>query len=189
MNSSDKKKAAQKLINSFLKEHKLTDKPNVKIGFYSDDTSLGVIDRQPTGIIPFDIVTNGGFVKGHVNMVVGEESIGKTCLMINSMAYAQKYLQPHLDAYLNNEKSFDRVWAKKNGITDETPIIIAEFETTEESADFCLKCTEPDSGVDRLFIDTLQALAPEGELRKGTSDKSVADNTMGLEILAPLSRN
>ena len=189
MDSSDKKKAAQKLINSFIKEHKLAEKPNVKIGFLNEDETIGIIERQPTGVIPFDIITNGGYVKGHINLVVGEESVGKTFLFIKSMVYAQNNLQPHLDAYLNNEKSFDRKWAKFNGLSDETPVLIAEFETTEESADFCLKCVEGNSGIDRLFIDTLQALAPEGELRDKKDNRSVKDNTMALGRLALLSRN
>ena len=50
MDSSDKKKAAQKLINSFLKEHKLAEKPNVKIGFLNEDETIGIIERQPTDI-------------------------------------------------------------------------------------------------------------------------------------------
>jgi len=186
---SDKKKAAQKLINKFLKDHKLQEKKNVKIGFYSDDETIGVIDRQATGILPFDLVTNGGFVKGHINLIIGGEGVGKTCHMLGAIAHAQQNYQPFLDAYLNNEKSFDRVWAKKKGIVDEIPVIIGEFETTEESADFCLDCTNPESGVDRLFIDTLQALAPEGELRDKKDDRSVADCTMALGILALLSRN
>lgn len=187
--SDEKRKAAKKLIAGFLKKHKLQDKKNVRIGFLSDDETLGKIDRLPSGILPFDIVTGGGYVKGHVNLVIGGESVGKTTLFLNSIAYAQEYLQPWLDAYLNNEKSLDRLWAAKNGIKDSHNVLIGEFETAEESADFCNDCTEIDSGVDRLFIDTLQALSSEGELRKGKDIKSVSDNTMALNIIAQLSRN
>jgi len=176
----EKKKAAEKLIASFLKKHKLQDKKNVKIGFLSEDESIGKIGKLPSGIIPFDIITGGGYVKGHVNVVTGGESVGKTTLFLNSIAYSQENCQPWLDAYLNNEKSFDRTWAAKNGIKTEHNILIGEFETAEESTDFCNDCTEPNSGVDRLFIDTLQALSSEGELRKGKDIKSVGDNTMAL---------
>lgn len=181
---SDKKKSAVKSkIGKFIK--KFTDKdgtvkPGINIGFMSEDVNIGKIERIPTGIIGFDVLTNGGWAKGKINQLWGAAGCGKSTTMLRSIAYGQKNEEDFLAAYLNNEKTLDRDYAEYLGV-DHNELIVAETTTTEESADLVNLLADPETGVDFVAFDTIQALAPEGELQTSAGkEKSVADNTMAL---------
>lgn len=180
--SKDKKQNIQKSINKFVKS--FADKSGkikngIRIGFMSEDENIGKIERLPTGIIGFDILTGGGWVKGKINQLWGSEGTGKTTLMLKSIANAQEKEDDFLAVYFNNEKTLDREYAKFLGVNPDD-LIIGELTTTEESGDFCNFLTNPENGVDLAAFDTLQALSPEGELLKKGKDKSLADDTIGL---------
>lgn len=177
MDIKDKKKAINKAIAAFQKKFKLEENESVRIGFMSDNEDLGNITHLATGNTAFDTISKGGFVEGQINVVYGEEGSGKSTLFLMSIAYQQKINENYIAAYLDNEKTFDRAYAISLGV-DLERLVFGRFETNEQSVDFCLACL--DMGINALYIDTLQALAPEGELRKGAKDKSVADNTMAL---------
>lgn len=165
------------MIQKFIKEHKLEDNKNVRIGFLSDNPDVGKIDRLPTGNVSLDILTGGGWVKGHINQVVGGESTGKTTIFLENMAYWQKLDQDILAAYLPAEKSFDKQYAASKGIS-ENDALIGEVETAEQNLDFCLEALDPESVVDVLIIDTIQALSPKTELYDKTKIRSTEANSM-----------
>jgi RecA/RadA recombinase len=184
--SKDKKKALQRLRDSFIKDNKL-DPEKTKMGFLDENENIGKIERLPTGIIGFDILTNGGWVKNKINQLVGGESVGKTTKILRSIAHWQATIKDFMAAYIPAEKSFDREWAMKQGCAEDATWVY-EPRTAEENLDFVMKCAADDSGVDCLIIDTLQALASSKEVYKGKkadgtpSDKerSVNDDTMAL---------
>jgi len=182
--SKEKKKAVEKKVKAFMK--KFEDKKSgkvksgIKIGFMSEDETIGKIEKIPTGIIAFDILTGGGWVKGKINQLWGAPGCGKSTMMLASTGNCQNNIDDFLGAYLNNEHTLDRDYAEYLGVNlDE--LLVAEMTTTEESADFINMLADPEVGVDLAAFDTIQALAPQGELEtsKGT-EKSVADNTMAL---------
>lgn len=179
--SDSKRKQAIKMINTYLKSHKAEESKYIKIGFLADDPELGKIQKLSTGLIAIDVLTDGGFVKGHINQVFGGESCGKTTTFFNLLAHCQKTMDDFLPAYLPAEKSLDRVYAQACGVEDED-LLIMEGETAENNTDFCIDCANPDNGVDLLIIDTLQALSSKGELYKGKGDttRSTEDNSMAL---------
>jgi len=182
--SKDKKKAMQKLRDGFIKENKLPE--NVKMGFLDENENIGKIERLPTGLIGFDVLTGGGWVKNKINQLVGGESTGKTTSLLNSFAYWQKTMEDFLTAYIPAEKNFDREWAMAQGCEPDS-MWVYEPRSAEENLDFVMKCSN-ESPVNCLVIDTLQALASVKEVYKGKkpdgshSDKerSTEDDTMAL---------
>lgn len=182
--SEEKKKAVQKKIKAFMK--KFEDKKSgkvksgIRIGFMSEDENIGKIEKIPTGIIGFDILTGGGWVKGKINQLYGAPGCGKSTLMLASTGHCQKNIDDFLAAYLNNEHTLDREYAEYLGVNIDE-LLVAEMTTTEESADFINMLADPEVGVDLAAFDTIQALAPQGELETSQGkEKSVADNTMAL---------
>jgi RecA/RadA recombinase len=184
--SKEKKKALQKLRDSFIKDNKL-DPDKTKMGFLDENENIGKIERLPTGLVGFDVLTNGGWVKGKINQLVGGESVGKTTKFLKSIGYWQKNIKDFVAVYIPAEKSFDRKWAMAQGCEEDATWVF-EPQTAEENLDFVMKCAADDSGVDCLIIDTLQALASNKEVYKGKSkdgspsdkERSVNDDTMAL---------
>jgi RecA/RadA recombinase len=182
--SKDKKKAMMKLRDEFIKQNKLPE--NTKIGFPDENEEIGKIERLPTGLIAFDVLTGGGWVKNKINQLVGGESAGKSTSLLMSTAHWQKDTD-FLSAYIPAEKNFDREWAEANGV-DLGALWVYEPRSAEENLDFVMKCTSDGSPVNCLIIDTLQALASVKEIYAGKkpdgshSDKerSTEDDSMAL---------
>jgi RecA/RadA recombinase len=182
--SKEKKNKINKLKSQFIKDNKINE-DEIKMGFLNEDPKIGVIERLPTGIISFDVVTNGGFAKGKINQIFGGESAGKSTMFQVAMGHWQKIIDDFFTAYLPSEKSFDREWAIQNGCDPEM-LWIFEALNAEMNLDFCMKCADPSSGVDCLIIDTLQALSSVKEVYKKSNgkitkkEKSVEDDSMAL---------
>lgn len=179
--SAEKRKKAKKMIDSFLKEKKDVNQDRIKIGFLGEHETLGKIEKLPTGLLGLDILTDGGLVKGHVNLIYGGESSGKTTTFFEVIKHCQKTIDDYLAGYVSAEKSLDREYAEKIGVSSDE-LIVMEGETAENNTDFCIRAADPDNGYDLLVIDTLQALASKQELYKGDSQniRSTEDNSMAL---------
>lgn len=183
--SKDKKKSMQKLRDAFIKEFKLPE--TSKMGFLDEGLNIGNIEHLKTGIIGFDVLTNGGWIKGKINQLVGGESVGKTTLLLNCFGYWQRNLDDFLISYVPAEKNFDKEWAIAQGCIEDMTWVY-EPRSAEENLDFVMKCCGEDSPVNCLAIDTLQALGSAKEVFKGKkkdgspSDKerSVNDDSMAL---------
>lgn len=178
LSKSEKLKKIRAANKKFIKNYKLETNPNVKLGILAEDETIGNLRQIKTGIVPIDVLT-GGLVVGLPNVWYGGPGCGKSTMVMNAISYLQKTHEAFA-LYANQEKSFDRKYAEKLEV-DPTMIEVAEFETTEQGLDKLSSCANGEDPVDIAVIDTLQALSPEGELRKSTGkDKSVADNTMAL---------
>lgn len=181
--SKEKRKQLQKLADSFIKDNKLDE--NTKIGFLSDNENIGKIERLPTGLIGFDVITGGGWVKNKINQLVGGESAGKTTSILKSIANWQGTIKDFVTAYIPAEKSFDREWAKAQGCSEDLTWVY-EPRTAEENLDFVIKCADKDSGINALVIDTLQALASRKELYEGKGEKERSTEDIGMALLPRL---
>lgn len=178
LSKKEKMKKTRAANKKFIKTHKLESNENVKIGLLSEEESIGNIRQIKTGIVAIDVLT-GGLIVGLPNVWYGGPGVGKSTHVMETFAH----LQAEHDAacfYANQEKSFQREYAIAKGV-DPDLLQVAEFETTEQGLDKLTQCASGEDPQDIAVIDTLQALSPEGELRKSTGgQKSVADNTMAL---------
>ena len=129
-----------------------------------------------------DKLTGGGIPEGTYSCFWGGKGTGKTTAIFDLMAKAQSIGK--ICAYINGERSYDPIWAKKRGINTDTLIII-DVETLEEGLDAILKlCRE--QVVDLIVFDSIHGLAPDAELYKGKAEeeKSTADSNMALRARA-----
>jgi len=153
---------------------------NIKIGFMSEDESLGKIERFSTGNVALDVLTDGGLIKGRVNEIYGAEGCGKSTLLLDIIAHNQKLNDSFISAIINNEKTLDREYALSKKI-DLSRLMCIEPETLEQSGDLCNLISKSDAGVHLVGFDTIQAIAPEAELTDSKGkDKSVGDKTIAL---------
>lgn len=177
LTTAEKRKKIRAANKSFEKKYKLEDNPNVKLGILAEDETIGVSEQFKTGNIAIDVLT-GGFFTGKVNVIYGGPDVGKSTTIRDMVAYTQQNYDA-FSLYMNQEKTMDRNYWEQFGV-DLSMLEVNEFETVEQSLDMCNKCATGEKPVDLLIIDTLQALAPEGELYSKSKEKSVSDNTIGL---------
>jgi len=176
--NSERKEKIDKLLKKFSKDHDIDE--NSKIGFLSENESIGVIEHLSTGIIGLDVITNGGLIKGKVNIIYGGENTGKSTQLLDIIAHQHKTDPDFIAAVCDNEKVFDREYATSKGIDPERLIVGADFKTAEEAYDFCNEMAASNL-INLLAVDTIQALASKGEIvtKKGKK-KSTEDDTMAL---------
>lgn len=179
--SKEKRKKAVKMMDKFLKDHKDQEQTKIKIGFLKDNPELGKIEKLSTGLLAFDTLTNGGLIKGHVNLVYGGEGAGKTTSFFEFIKACQKNQEDFLAGYVSAEKSLDRDYAEFVGVNTDD-LVVMEGETAENNTDFCIEAVNPEYGYDMLIVDTLQALSSKQELYEGKKDKlrTTEDNSMAL---------
>lgn len=184
--SEKKKKAVKEKIKKFLDKHSQgrgkdkVVKAGLSIGFMSEDENIGKIERLPSGVLGLDVLTGGGWAKGKINQIWGAEGVGKSTIMLLSIANAQKNVDDFLAAYLNNERTLDRTYANTLGVNFDE-ILVADTTTTDEAGDLVNDLADSATGVDFIAFDTIQALSPEGEIvTSAGKEKSLADNTMAL---------
>jgi RecA/RadA recombinase len=173
----DKKKEIKKGIAAFMKQQKLSENSGVRIGFMSEDETIGKIERVKTGIIPLDLAT-GGIYKGLINVWYGPSDSGKSTCVRDATATIQEH-ENWVCSYLNQEKTMDRAYWAAGGVNLDD-LVAAEFETNEQALDFANQVADGRIPLDMMTVDTVQALASQGELYKKDKLKSVADNTIAL---------
>jgi len=175
LTTKEKRKKIKLATTAFIKKHKHENNDNVKIGIMSEDDSIGNIKQFETGNVAVDILT-GGFFQGMVNVIYGNQSVGKSTFVRDMVRHTQKkYEAFHL--YMNQEKTMDRKYWQDNGVNMDM-LSVGEFETVEQSLDMCNKAATGELPFDILEIDTLQALSPDSEIHKGKDTKSVEANTI-----------
>jgi protein RecA len=171
---SVKRQEKKDKLNNVLRDlNKKLGKNSIK---YAD--TIEVRERISFGHSSIDKLTGGGVPEGQVITIWGSKGTGKTTVILDLIASAQKNGKQCV--YINGERSYDPVYAKKRGInTDELAVV--DVNTLEDGLDVILKlCRE--SVADLIIFDSLHGLAPHGELYAGKAEKekSVADDTMAL---------
>ena len=176
--NSERKSDILKLLKSYSKEQGIPE--DSRIGFLSGNDNIGIISHIATGNLGFDTLTNGGLIKGKVNILYGGENSGKSTLTLDAIAYQMQEDPEFVAAICDNEKVFDREYALSKDIDPDRLIVGADFKTAEQAYDFCNTMAESNL-IDMLVVDTIQALASKGEIvtKKG-KQKSTADDTMAL---------
>lgn len=140
---------------------RLGDKPNESIEAIS--TTCPSLDKA-LGI--------GGFPRGRIVEIYGQESSGKTTLALHAIASAQK--AGGLAAFIDAEHALDPVYAEKLGVnTDE--MLISQPSSGEEA----LEITETlvrSNDVAIIVVDSVAALVPQAEI-----NGEMGDAVMGLQ--------
>jgi len=140
--------------------------------------TIEVRERQSFGYKSIDKLTGGGIVRGNCSVIWGSKGCGKTTIALKLIATAQK--EGKIAAYLDVERSYDPIWAKKFGVDTENLVYVV-CPDAESVLDTVIKlCKE--KLVDIIVLDSVQGLSPHGEQYEGKAEKerSVQDDSMAL---------
>ena len=120
-----------------------------------------------SGCLPLDIITGiGGYPRGRVCEIYGNEGSGKTTLALHAIAEAQK--AGGYAAFIDAEHALDPAYAQKLGVNiDELYISQPDYgEQALEIAEILVRS----GGVDIIVVDSVAALVPKAELEGDMGD-------------------
>lgn len=160
-------------LNATLREINKNNPDSVKYANTIEERA-----RLSFGYKCIDKLTGGGIPEGTYTTIWGSKGCAKTTIVLDLIAKAQKSGKQCV--YINGERSYDPIWAKKRGV-DTDNLVVVEVETIEQGLDIIIKLCR-DKVADVIVLDSLHGLAPKGELYEGKADreKSVEQDTMAL---------
>lgn len=131
----------------------------------------------PTGSLSLDLATRvGGWVCGRIHEIVGQEGVGKTTLVINSMAQAQVKF-PHLAVgYVDMEQSFDWDWAEANGLDTSNERFIHVFPDNSEDVSDQVKEMVETGLFSLVVVDSIGGMESREAYEKDADGKVVGRN-------------
>ncbi|GAB4222372.1 MAG: recombinase RecA [Francisella sp.] len=138
-----------------------------------DQKAVNDIDIVPSGIISLDVALGiGGYPKGRIVEIYGQESSGKTTLTLLAIAQCQK--QGGTAAFVDAEHALDPKYAELLGV-DVNNLIVSQPDTGEQALDI-VDMLVRSGGVDIVVIDSVAALTPKAEI-----EGDMGDSHMGLQ--------
>jgi len=150
---------------------KIIDKANKKYGegtiLTGKEVEAQVIPRITTGSLGLDVALGGGWAANQWNEVIGDESHGKTALVMKTIA-ANQALDPNWTVLWFASESLNVGWAKTLGVDMDRVAIVDsnEMEFVFQTAIDALKAR----AVDCVVIDSLPALESQREAEKTMED-------------------
>ncbi len=136
----------------------------MQLGESADIQPIAII---PTGSVGLDRALGvGGFPRGRVVEIFGNESSGKTTLSLHAIAQVQA--QGGVAAFIDAEHALDVSYARKLGVRVEE-LLISQPDTGEQA----LEITEHlvrSGAVDLVVVDSVAALVPRAEIEGEMGD-------------------
>ena len=137
------------------------------------DQQIDKIDVIPSGSLGLDLALGvGGYPKGRIIEIYGPESSGKTTLVIQAIAEAQK--QGGMAAIIDAEHAFDRFYAASLGV-DVDNLYISQPDNGEQALQIADQLISS-AALDIVVIDSVAALTPKAEI-----EGDMGDNKVGLQ--------
>lgn len=133
----------------------------------ANDQSL-LVQHLPTGVLPIDILLDGGIPTGRFTELFGAYSTLKSYIALSCIAQTQK--RGGVCALIDTEHSYDPEWAKSIGV-DTDNLIYHAPETGEEAIDVSEVLIRNE--VDLIVWDSVAATLPQAESVKRMSKESV----------------
>lgn len=134
--------------------------------------NAGNVDVIPSGSLQLDKALGvGGYPKGKIIEIYGNESSGKSTLAMQAVASCQRINGKC--AYIDVEHSLDAKYCEANGI-DLSKLLLAQPDSGEQA--FALIEALVKTGmIDLIVVDSVAALVPQAEI-----DGEISDQTIGL---------
>jgi len=143
------------------------------------------VPRFSTGILSVDEAVGGGWPRGRITVLAGENSTGKTEMVIQACVSVQKYdkntkehtllfdhtartFVPSRALYIDVENSFDKVWAAKKGF-DLGHHYIVRPDTSEQAIDIITRALD-EGHFDLIVLDSIAQMTPSAELEASSED-------------------
>jgi recombination protein RecA len=118
--------------------------------------------RLPTASFGLNLALGGGLGVGKQHTLWGNESSGKTLLMLQTIAINQALGE--VCAFVDVEHTFDFEWAERNGVNIDD-LIISQATSFKDVTNFTHRAI--DQGVSLLVIDSTSNLMPTSWLDDG----------------------
>ncbi|MGH2979312.1 MAG: recombinase RecA, partial [Solirubrobacterales bacterium] len=138
-----------------------------------DDAASVGVSAIPTGALSIDIALGvGGVPRGRIVEIFGPESSGKTTLVYEIIAQAQK--MGGICAFIDTEHAIDPAYARTIGV-DIDELLVSQPDHGEQA----LEITDVlirSGAIDVVAIDSVAALTPRAEL-----EGQMGDQTVGLQ--------
>lgn len=129
------------------------------------------VEVVPTGAIQLDLALGvGGFPRGRIVEVYGPESSGKTTIVLQAIANAQRMgLEV---AMVDTEHALDPIYAAALGV-DLDKLLFSQPDNAEQALNITRRFVN--AGVGLVAVDSVAALAPRAEL-----EGEIGEVTVGL---------
>jgi recombination protein RecA len=138
-----------------------------------DDSFAVSVAAIPTGALSLDLALGvGGVPRGRIIEIFGPESSGKTTLVYEIIAQAQKL--GGVCAFIDAEHAVDPVYASRIGV-DIDELLVSQPDHGEQALEIADVLTRS-GAVDIVAIDSVAALTPRAEL-----EGAMGDQTVGLQ--------
>ena len=159
-----------------MNEEKLLEQAIKKIetqfgkGYVTKFNNNQTVDIIPSGSIKIDkILGIGGYPRGRIIEIYGNESCGKTTLALQAIASCQSI--GGKCAYLDLEHALDAKFCIANGI-DLSKLLLAQPDSGEQT--FQLISALIKTGmIDLIVVDSVAAIVPESEIEGKFSDQTI----------------
>jgi recombination protein RecA len=165
----DKMKQMKAFMDQVAKKH--GDSELMILGNQKRDTKVEVVS---TGSITLDMALGcGGFPRGRVVEIFGQEASGKTTTTLSLIAEGQK--QGLYCGFIDAEQALDVGYAKKLGVKFDETFTHVQPNSGEQALQLCVEMVN--SGLyGVIVIDSVAALTPQKEI-----EGEIEDNNMGLQ--------
>ena len=137
------------------------------------DRAVVPVATIPTGALSIDLALGvGGVPRGRIIEIFGPESSGKTTLVYEIIAQAQK--MGGICAFIDTEHAIDPIYAKTIGV-DIDELLVSQPDHGEQALEIADVLTRS-GAVDVVAVDSVAALTPRAEL-----EGAMGDQTVGLQ--------
>ena len=127
------------------------------------------VSYWPTGLLPIDVLLQGGFPKGRFVEIFGPYSSLKSYVGLCTIAQIQS--QGGTCAVIDTEHSFDADWATSIGVNNDQ-LLIQRPKTGEEAMDTAETLVR--GGIDFIMFDSVAAALPQDENKKRLDGNNVS---------------
>ena len=160
-----KKKALEEAIKKIEK-----DFGQGSIMILGEESVAQNVEVIPTGSLSLDIALGvGGFPRGRMIEIFGQEGSGKTTIALHAIASAQK--MGGVAAFIDAEHALDPVYASNLGVNLQA-LLISQPDDGEQALEI-VDTLVRSGAVDLIVLDSVAALVPRAELEGSMGDMQV----------------
>jgi recombination protein RecA len=118
------------------------------------------VETVSSGSISVDLALGGGYPKGRIIEIFGNESSGKTTLCLHAVAEFQK--AGGQVAFVDAEHALDPVYARNLGVNTDD-LVISQPDCGEQALEI-VEALVRSGSVDLIVVDSVAALTPRSEI-------------------------
>jgi recombination protein RecA len=148
----------------------INKKAGSQVLFRGSDLKDLVIPRCTTGSLAFDLMLGGGWPLNCWNEVIGNESNGKTVMVLKTIA-ANMAVDPDYECLWIASEEFVWDWAEALGV-DLDRIVVAQTREMEEAYQYMVDALDK-RAADAVVLDSYPALIAKAEDEKTMHEMSV----------------